>query len=307
MPESIRVLRKSQFFHPDGFPIVVTRRDPQEPFGLHSHEFWEIVIITGGSGLHVTGDDCYELAAGDAFVIGGARPHDYQNLDDLRLINVLFDNNELPWGLGDLSEMPGYHALFTLEPAFRQRHQFDSRLRLDPMDLAYAIEQIERLEHELDERAAGFRVQAFAMMMQLVTFLARCYDRCRSPRSQGLLEVADAIAHIEIHYADAITLDQLIQISNMSRRNFLRTFETVMGDSPIQYLIRLRIRKACERLRTSKKSITEIAMDVGFSDSNYFSRKFRDVIGVSPREYKRMYREVPPVTGVDMGPDDGSD
>ncbi|EMI54497.1 helix-turn-helix domain-containing protein [Rhodopirellula sallentina] len=293
MTEPIRVLRKNQFFHTDGFPIVVTRRDPQEPFGLHAHEFWEIVIITGGKGRHVTGVDSYELSAGDAFVIGGARPHDYQDLEELRLINILFDNDELPWDLGDLSEMPGYHTLFTLEPAFRQRHRFDSRLRLEPMDLAFAIETIEKLEHELNERSAGFRVQSMTLMMQLITFLARCYERCRTPRNQGLLEVADAIAHIEINYAEVITLDQLIKISNMSRRNFLRTFETAMGDSPIQYLIRLRIRKACERLRVSEKSITEIAMDVGFSDSNYFSRKFRDIIGMSPREYKRMYREIP--------------
>ncbi|MCM2370417.1 helix-turn-helix domain-containing protein [Aporhodopirellula aestuarii] len=304
MNEPIRVLRKSQFFHPDGFPIVVARRDPQEPFGLHSHEFWEIVIITGGSGRHVTGVDSYELAAGDAFVIGGARPHDYQDLEGLRLINILFDNDELPWNLGDLKEMPGYHALFTLEPAFRQRHRFDSRLRLNPMELAFAIEKIELLERELDERTAGFRVMAMTQMMQLVTFLARCYDRFRDPRSQGLLEVADAIAHIEIHYAEPITLDHLIQISNMSRRNFLRTFETAMEDSPIQYLIRLRIRKACEQLRVSKKSITEIAMDVGFSDSNYFSRKFRDIVGVSPRDYKRRYLDMPPTSGTEADPDD---
>ena len=51
----IRTLRKEDWFHSDGFPIVVARRDPQEPFGLHAHEFSEIVIITGGTGLHVTG------------------------------------------------------------------------------------------------------------------------------------------------------------------------------------------------------------------------------------------------------------
>ena len=48
----IRTLRKEDWFHPDGFPLVVARREPQEPFGLHSHEFAEIVIITGGTGLY---------------------------------------------------------------------------------------------------------------------------------------------------------------------------------------------------------------------------------------------------------------
>ena len=74
MPHSI--LKRIDWFHPDGFPIAVERRDPQEPFGLHAHEFTEIVIITAGRGEHVTGKESYPLNAGDAFVIGGSRYHD---------------------------------------------------------------------------------------------------------------------------------------------------------------------------------------------------------------------------------------
>jgi len=46
----MQVLKKINWFHPDGLPIVIVRRDPPEPFGLHSHEFSEIVIIMGGKG-----------------------------------------------------------------------------------------------------------------------------------------------------------------------------------------------------------------------------------------------------------------
>ena len=99
-----------------------------------------------------------------------------------------------------------------------------------------------------------------------------------------MLRVAEAISHIQRHYADPITLDELIEISGMSRRNFLRTFESTMGDPPIKYLIRLRVRHACKLLRHSDQSITEIAMAVGFSDSNYFSRQFRMLTGSSPRD-----------------------
>ena len=119
----ISVLLKKDWFHEDGFPVSVARRDPQEPFGLHAHEFSEIVIVTGGKGLHVTGEDSYELRTGDTFVIGGSRPHDYLDMKRLSLVNILFDPADLPMGLGDLPSLPGYHALFTLEPAWRKRHQ----------------------------------------------------------------------------------------------------------------------------------------------------------------------------------------
>ncbi len=282
----MQVLKKEDWFHADGFPIVVERRDPQEPFGLHSHEFSEIVIITGGKGVHITGEDEYELATGDTFVIGGTRPHDYLNMDQLRLINVLFDANELPMAIGDLQSLPGYHALFTLEPAWRKRHMFNSRLQLSPPELMQAIHFIDQLEQELVDRGPGFGTMATTTLLQLVTFLSRCYGRAHSPQSKSLLKIADAISHIERYYADPITLAELIDISGMSRRNFLRTFESTMGHPPIKYLIRTRVRHACRLLERDDQSITEIALAVGFNDSNYFTRMFRIVAGTTPRDYR---------------------
>ena len=285
-----RTLLKKDWFHRDGFPIVVERRDPQEPFGLHDHEFSEIVMITGGRGLHVTGEDSYELSVGDTLVIGGSRPHDYLNMQDLRLINILFDPTELPMATADLTALPGYHALFTLEPAWRKRHQFRSRLKLSPAELVEANRLVDMLDAELTSRRPGYGVMATAGFLQLATFLSRCYGHSSSPQSQALLRIGDAISHIERHFDRPIASADLTKLSGMSRRNFLRTFEATMGCPPITYLIRLRVRHATEMLRRPDRSITEIALQVGFSDSNYFSRQFRSVMGCSPRKYRQSYQ-----------------
>jgi hypothetical protein len=145
--EPLKRLTKADWFHADGFPIVIERRDPQEPFGLHCHEFSEIVIITGGTGSHITGEESYPLRAGDTFVISGDRPHDYVNIDRLALINVLFDPNNLPLATGDLQSMQGYHALFTLEPAWRKRHEFESRLQLSTKELIEVTRLVDVMEN----------------------------------------------------------------------------------------------------------------------------------------------------------------
>src|SRR5215213_1721003 len=111
----LRTLKSSDWFPADGFPIAVERREPQEPFPPHKHEFSEIVVITRGKGLHAVGKESWPLTAGDVFVIGGPRAHEYRNLDDLRLINILFQPESLRFEQADLPLLPGYHALFTLE------------------------------------------------------------------------------------------------------------------------------------------------------------------------------------------------
>jgi AraC-like DNA-binding protein len=284
----VRILKKEDWFHSDGFPLSIERRDPQEPFGIHAHEFSEIVITTGGHGMHVTGEDSWPLSTGDVFVIGGSRPHDYLNMDRLRLINVLFDPDALQLQEFDLSSMPGYHALFNLEPAWRKRHQFESRLRITLGEMDEANRIVDQLERELKRREVGFRFVATSLFMQLVGHLSRCYGRSKNTDSITLLRIAETISHLETNYQTPVTLDELVEISKMSRRSYMRAFEAAMGCSPIAHLISLRIARAAELLRSSDISITRIAYDVGFNDSNYFSRQFRQAIGMTPRSYRQQ-------------------
>ncbi len=283
----VRTLKKGDWFHPDGFPIAVERRDPQEPFGLHAHDFSEMVLITGGRGEHVTGKDRWDLRAGDVFVISGARPHDYLNMDDLRLINVMFDQSSLDYELLDLPSLPGYHALFLLEPVWRRRHAFESRLRLSPKDMGVAVGLVDQLESELVSRETGFGFLATACFMQLVGFLSRCYGRSQQPNSRALLRIAQTITHLETHFAEDVKLDTLVEMSGMSKRSFLRAFEAAVGCPPIAYTIQLRLARAAKLLKGSPQSVTEIAYAVGFNDSNYFARQFRKHYRLSPRTYRQ--------------------
>lgn len=282
-------LKRKDWFQPDGFPIAVERRDPQEPFGLHAHEFSEIVIITSGRGVHITGKESYPLNAGYAFVIGGSRQHDYHSMERLCLVNILFQPDKLNLRTYDLRTLPGFHALFTLEPAWRQRHQFQSRLRLTPQDLAVVMAFVDQLDEELRARTGGFKFMATAAFMQIVGHLSRCFAKAKNPDSRALLRIGEAISHLEANYREPIDLDQLAGIARMSKRNFMRSFQAAMGTSPISHLIQLRVNQAASLLRRTQHSVTEIAFQVGFSDSNYFARQFRALLGVTPSQYRRQH------------------
>jgi AraC family L-rhamnose operon transcriptional activator RhaR/AraC family L-rhamnose operon regulatory protein RhaS len=282
-------LKRKDWFQPDGFPIAVERRDPQEPFGLHMHEFSEIVIITSGRGVHITGKESYPLNAGDAFVIGGSRRHDYHSMERLCLVNILFQPEKLNLRTYDLRTLPGYHALFTLEPAWRQRNQFQGRLRLTPQELNVVMAFVDELEKELRVRASGFKFMATASFMHIVGYLSRCFAKAKNPDSRALLRIGEAISHLEANYREPIELDRLASMAHMSKRNFMRTFQAATGSSPIAHLIQLRVNQAASLLRRTEHSITEIAFQVGFSDSNYFARQFRALLGVTPSQYRQQH------------------
>jgi AraC family L-rhamnose operon transcriptional activator RhaR len=282
-------LKRQDWFQPDGFPIAVERREPQEPFGPHAHEFSEIVIITSGRGMHITGKESYPLNAGDAFVIGGPRQHDYHSMKQLCLVNILFQPEKLNLRTYDLRTLPGYHALFTLEPAWRRRHQFLGRLRLSPQELNVVMTFVDQLDEELQRRASGFRFLATAAFMQIVGYLSRCFARSKNPDSRALLRIGEAISHLEANYRERVDLDQLAGMAHMSKRNFMRSFHAATGTSPIAHLIQLRVNQAASLLRRTQLSVTEIAFQVGFGDSNYFARQFRALLGVTPSQYRQQH------------------
>ncbi len=281
-----RILKIDEWFHPDGFPISVERREPQEHFEPHAHEFTELVIVTGGKCLHVTGSESWELTAGDVFVMTGRREHEYRDLLDLRLVNILYQPNRLQMGLLDLPSVAGYHALFTIEPVRKKRQMSKGRLHLSGKELGMVIELTDRLETELQAREPGFGFMATAAFMQIIGLLSRCYGRSPSPDGRALLRIGEALSHLERNIHRELNLEELASIANMSQRSFLRIFQSAMGTSPLAWAIEQRINRACSLLRHTDKRVTEIAFDIGFNDSNYFTRQFTKTVGVSPRAYR---------------------
>ena len=281
------VIESASVFTIPGFALAVRRYTEHTSSGMHAHKFMELVVITGGSGIHCTEGTEHPISRGDVFVIGGNRSHGYRGGVALSLFNIMFDMDQLGIPARDIETMAGYHALFELEPVLRARHGFKSRLRLSPNNLTEAESFIETMERELDKRPPGYQFMTVTLLMRLIIYLARCYTQSRNESCHAFVRLAKAIDCLESQHDRHIALSQLAGMVHMSARNFQRTFRKVMGTSPIEHLVRLRIAHATELLQQEKHlNITEIAYRVGFQDSNYFTRQFHKIIGYSPRKFR---------------------
>ncbi len=277
------------FTNDDRFPFFIQYGGHDEKMFVHGHaDFYELVIVMDGSAEHVVDNERYTVKKGDVFVMGKDICHGYDNTSNFRICNIMFRPDALLNGDYDIRQHPGFHALFLLEAQFNNAQGFRSRLRLSPSDFSELEHLLDMTVEEYEANRPGKKTLLLANFMQIVVKLSRLYD---APAKQREFSgMAEAAAFMENHYMEDIRIEQVLEISHYSQRHFIRLFSAVYQTTPQKYLTGIRIRHACVLLRESSLPITEISLRCGFSDSNYFSRTFRKVNGITPSQY-RNYKE----------------
>ncbi|MFF2015151.1 helix-turn-helix domain-containing protein [Paenibacillus sp. NPDC058177] len=99
---------------------------------------------------------------------------------------------------------------------------------------------------------------------------------------EGILR---SIAYMQEHYHETITREELAQIAGVSQWHYSRKFGELCGKPPLDYLANYRIHRAQEELLLTSVSSQDIAKKIGFEDVHYFSRRFKQFAGMSPRNY----------------------
>ena len=253
----------------------------------HGHDFTEIIIGLSGHGVHRVDGRDYPVAAGDVFVVQGEQTHALLRRDNLEWLEVHYNPQRFAMPTDLLLRLPGYHALFVLEPKRRGRGKFEGRLRLRSTRLAEVNQIAATMEDELHRKSDGYEAVLVGRLILLLTLLSREYSKAPTGEAHALLRVGEVVSLLEREYERNWRLSELCRLAHMSRSNLLVVFREATGQTPIEYLIHVRLREAMLQLRTTDRPVTEIAFAVGFGDSNYFTRQFRRAVGMSPREYRR--------------------
>ena len=103
----------------------------------------------------------------------------------------------------------------------------------------------------------------------------------------GVRLMDEAIAWFEKHYAEKVDLQKLINHIGYGRTRFFHLFKQKTGVSPNDFLIRLRVKRAKELLPSTEATIKDIADKVGFTDTAFFTRTFRRIVGIPPSAYRK--------------------
>lgn len=106
----------------------------------------------------------------------------------------------------------------------------------------------------------------------------------------GEFYVRETVSFIEQYYSQNISVLDMAKRCNLDRSYFGKVFKEIVGRSPQEFLIQFRMSKAAEALTLTNKSVGDIGSSVGYQNLLHFSRAFKNVYGVSPREYRQKNR-----------------
>ncbi|HET6765809.1 MAG TPA: helix-turn-helix domain-containing protein, partial [Chitinophagaceae bacterium] len=104
-------------------------------------------------------------------------------------------------------------------------------------------------------------------------------------------DIIKAQEYIETHYQDKLTVDRLAGKFNIVRRTFERRFKKATSNTAVEYIQRVRVEAAKKYLETSRKTVSEVMYEVGYTDANAFREVFRRISGMSPIDYRNRYNK----------------
>lgn len=238
--------------------------------GVRNHFLLHHVI--GGRGVYVCQGRRYELKAGDTFLI-------YPNTT----IHYHADEHQ-PWeyvwvGFGgmDAAGCVENTDLSPDAPVFFGRDSGEIRELLEAVYRSFGTSPWEEMAMT-------------ARLYDLLAFLVRTAQGGGAGRREERDCAQLAADYIVTHYEEPITVEGLAAYASVSHSSLYRRFVKRFQMSPKRFLLEYRIERACVLLATTGCSIQEISNSVGFEDPFYFSRAFKEVKGVSPRQYANSVR-----------------
>ncbi|MGC1509665.1 AraC family transcriptional regulator [Ketobacter sp. MCCC 1A13808] len=146
-------------------------------------------------------------------------------------------------------------------------------------------------ESIFDARETGYNMKALIhasqCLKQFISYLAMLTSRQLQPsRSQIDLAAIQTLMKSNLH--GDLELETLAELAHLSKYHFSKRYKEITGYAPIQHFIHLKMERACYLLDVSSRSVAEVAETLGYDDAHYFSRLFKKVTGLSPREYRKL-------------------
>ena len=266
----------------------VSHGTPSPLIRWHYHDDYELHLVVATSGRYFVGDYIGSFAPGNLVLMGPRLPHNWISSDvpaegiALRDHCIVFSRTPLEACAEALPELR--EVLPLLDRAVHGVEFFG---------IADAVETYYK------RIASNRNIMRLGLFLELLGLLGRCDDyrllsdaRLQGQEDDKSMAQTDMIVNfITEHYTEQLQMAAVAKRFHMSESHFSRVFRRGTGNSFTDFLIRVRITRACQLLMQSDDTIAAICFDVGFNNVANFNRRFLDVKGITPSEFRQQTRK----------------
>ena len=244
--------------------------------GMHSHDFYELIIILGERGCHYIGNMKIPVTSGDVFIIPPGVEHGYFFPEPVNVFYILFHSSFMEKYYENLLLVPGFSTLFEIEPYLRQVYEKHLFLHLDKQKFEAFQEKIDDI---LKYDKAGYQeYQIFAelhFVSELSLLMQQRNEKIQSSSHEDS-EIFKVLTYIQEHFHQRITIGELMRVANMSRPTLHRHFKAVTQTTPMKYILNLRLNAVKNRLSETDETKTVLAQEYGFYDSSHLNKHLNE-------------------------------
>ena len=267
--------------------LMTTCSDPTTAF--HDHDFLELTYVLQGQAAHQMEEQRSVIGQGDYFIVDYGVRHKYEQIGStpFTVVNCLF----LPRLIDEtLSHCHRFEDL-----ADNYLIKFDYRNLSDrPTGRIYHDEDgrigklINRLSKEYNEKPPGYREMMRCQLIEILIETMRQVHRPeKAPSGSDLVQFITDKVHK--NFMDKLSLAEISKTCCYSLAYVRKRFKEEKGMTFQAYLQAVRVQEACRLLANTGKKVGEISALVGYTDIKFFNRVFKAQMGMTPREFKKIY------------------
>ena len=269
-------------------------RENQTEF--HRHEYMQINYVAQGNGCCVFEDGTTRFTQGSCFIIPPFVPHRIllgENVDNIKICEIEFMIDFVFPPSHEIGDMEAYSDFICLGLQDSNKTEYSKHIiNLDGETREKVESIITDAFSEYNNRKAGFETALRSLILYLLTMLGRAYNNSENTFSDRYKkhrnDILKTIDYIHLNYEKNISLGELSQLINYSNSYFSTLFKSITSKSYLEYLNHYRIKKAMELLKNTDMRVIDVASSVGFENVTNFNRMFKKLIGMSPRDYKKL-------------------
>lgn len=254
----------------------------------HFHDEYELVYIWEGKGQKIVGDNISELRKGNLLFLGSDLPHSFSCNQDYRNKE---EAGSLVVHLNDQFLRPDFFSCPELKNISRLFERANSGIEFEG---AVNLETARRIRTLFEMNT----FECFLEILSILNNLAKT-DRYHLLASPGYTPSVSKKAYQRInrvykfvmdHFQEDISLDQVTDITNMTKAAFCRYFKKVTGKTFFTYLNEYRVGHACKLLMQTNLNVSEICYKSGYNSISNFNKQFKAITETSPVRYKNKFK-----------------